>query len=369
MTSRIVFLVSGLGVGGAEVHTLALRAGLTGPEWSSALLAYGSRHAPAMMERPGAQGAVRLCIRGMSSPLGWLRIWRQLRRDAPDLVVAVNQSPLIVSVVTRLLGGFRAPIACIYHTTVLRPGDERQQSLFRRALRRADALVYVSHRQADYGRAHGLSCRREIVIPNGVDAGRFAPDPAARARMRAELGIGDHEIVFGTVASLWEAKNHLHIVEALAQLRRRALPARAIFVGDGPMRQALAERAKALSVDDHLVVIGDTQDVRPYLAAFDVGVLPSVAVETFSIAALECLSSGVPMVMSDIGGAAEIVEDGVNGRLVPPGDLAALVEALAELAEPGTRLRMAEAARPSVERYGLARMIEAYRALLSDLAR
>lgn len=369
MGRSILFLMSGLGVGGAELHTLGLRAGVQADDVRTTLVAHGTRRAQAMERRPGAGGAIQLNIRGMSSLRGWWRVWRLLRSERPDLVVAVNQSPLIVAIVARLLGATAARIACIYHTTILRPGDERTQGVFRWAVGRSDALVYVSERQASYWRARGLLSRRDVVIQNGVDLVAFRPDRAARAEMRAGLGIADGDFVIGVVASLWAEKNHLHVVEAVAALQASGVAARAVFVGDGPMRTAIEQRARALGIEARVAMIGDVEDVQPYIAAFDVGVLASVAVETFSLAALECLACGVPMVMSDIGGAAEIVEDGVNGRLLPPGDLPTLVAALSEMAVPAYRARLAAAARGSVERYSVERMLSAYRALFASLGR
>ncbi|HEY8381875.1 MAG TPA: glycosyltransferase, partial [Microvirga sp.] len=88
----------------------------------------------------------------------------------------------------------------------------------------------------------------------------------------------------------------------------------------------------------------------------------------FSLAALEVLASGVPMIMSNIGGASEIVEDGVNGYLFEAGNTEQLVERLRTIAAAETRQRMRRAARPSVERYNVDRMIAAYESLALELA-
>jgi glycosyltransferase involved in cell wall biosynthesis len=119
---------------------------------------------------------------------------------------------------------------------------------------------------------------------------------------------------------------------------------------------------------EHVVFAGEQSDVRPWIAALDAGVLCSTAVETFSLAALEVLASGVPMIMSDIGGASEIVEDGVNGYLFEAGNTEALLQRMRNIADAETRLRMRRAAQPSVERYTLERMVEAYERLALELA-
>ena len=92
--------------------------------------------------------------------------------------------------------------------------------------------------------------------------------------------------------------------------------------GDGPLREQLLRRAVELEIADRVHFIGEVEDVRPVLAAMDVFVLPSIAVESFSNAALEAMSMGRPVILSDIGGAREMIDDGVEGYVVSPTELA-----------------------------------------------
>ena len=110
------------------------------------------------------------------------------------------------------------------------------------------------------------------------------------------------------------------------------------------------------------------QDVRPLLAACDAVALCSTAVETFSLAALEAMALGRPVVLSDIGGAAEMVRPGVEGLLFPAGDTAALVERLTALADESLRSPMGAAARETVlARFSESAMVDRYEALLQEL--
>jgi len=109
--------------------------------------------------------------------------------------------------------------------------------------------------------------------------------------------------------------------------------------------------------------------VRPLIACCDVMVLPSHAVETFSLAALEAMALGKPVVLSRIGGAEEQVIDGLNGRLFEAGDVDRLTEQLASLEDPSVRERMSrEAVRRVVELFDESRMVAAYTQLLSAIA-
>jgi glycosyltransferase involved in cell wall biosynthesis len=124
-----------------------------------------------------------------------------------------------------------------------------------------------------------------------------------------------------------------------------------LLIGDGPQRAAVEQRIRALGLDDRVRVTGLLQDVRPCIAACDVMVIPSRKVETFSIAALESMALGKPMVMTDIGGARELVRPGEHGWLVPPGEVPALASALRRMQDPQARRRMGEAAAQHVRRH------------------
>src|SRR4029077_13405288 len=113
------------------------------------------------------------------------------------------------------------------------------------------------------------------------------------------------DYVIGICAALRPEKNHVQLVDAVAALRARGIPARALVIGDGPMRPAIEARARAAGVADEVRITGFQQDVRPYLAACDTAVLCSTTIETFSLAALEAMALGRPGAHSDLRGRRE----------------------------------------------------------------
>jgi len=186
--------------------------------------------------------------------------------------------------------------------------------------------------------------------------------------LRSCLGFDADDYVIGMSAVLRPEKNHVQLVEALAMLRRRGIPARALFIGDGETRGAIEVRAARLGVSGDVVITGLQQDVRPFLAACDVLALPSFT-EAFSLAAIEAMALGRPVVHAEVGGAAEMIAHGHNGHLFPVGDTLALVERLATLADKATRARVARNARETVEiRFTERSMIERYEQTLLELA-
>jgi glycosyltransferase involved in cell wall biosynthesis len=162
-------------------------------------------------------------------------------------------------------------------------------------------------------------------------------------------------------------KNHLQLLDAVARLHREGRDVRALLVGDGPMAPAIRSRARSLGIEDRVSMPGLQSDVRPFVAAFDVGIICSTAVETLSLSALETMAMGIPMVMSDLGGASEVV-DGANGRIVPVGDLSGLCGALASFVDPASRKAAGARARATVEhRFSQDLMVGSYAAWFREL--
>ncbi|MFG1379721.1 glycosyltransferase [Xanthobacter autotrophicus] len=366
---NVLFFISGLNVGGAERHTLDLRARLQARGFTTSLLVFGPKRSQVMLDLPGAKDFVQLDIVGMSRPLGWWKAWKAFRNEQPDIVVAVNQTPLIVVVLIKLLHGTRARIVEVFHTTILRPNEEQRFFLFRWAASLADALVFISANQAEYWWHRGLKNKTTPVILNGIDIDRFKTVVSLRAAHRAQLGFGDDVVVFGLVGAFRPEKSHMLLVEALAAVRRKGLKAKLLCVGGGPTMGDVERAVQAADLKEHVVFSGEQSDVRPWLAACDVGVLCSTSVETFSLAALEFLASGIPMIMSDIGGASEIVADGQNGFLFESGKVDQLSARMEQCCDRQTLERLSAASQPSIRALSMERMVDAYDALFVELAR
>jgi glycosyltransferase involved in cell wall biosynthesis len=174
--------------------------------------------------------------------------------------------------------------------------------------------------------------------------------------------------VIGLSAVLRPEKNPVQLVEAIAVLRRRGIPARALFIGDGEMRPAVEAAARRFGVDGAVSITGLVQDVRPHLAACDALALTSHT-EAFSLAAVEAMALGLPVVHAGVGGAAEMIRPGHDGLIFPAGDTGTLVDCLAALADPGVRRPMGRNARRTAEaRFSERAMVERYEASLMQLA-
>ena len=370
---RLMFLTGSLAYGGAEHHAITL---------ANRLAERGHECHTGWVKPESAQLArLRLSTAGSAFCLDAARYLdvRALRRLAamiarvrPAAVVAANPYALMYASLGRRLSGQRVPLVVIYHSTRW-PGIKEQAQLaaYRLCMWAAERAVFVCEYQRRYCLRRGLRSRRNTVIPNGVDVERYcdAATPGERRALRAALGYTDGDYVLGVAGGLRPEKNHAQLLEAAARLRQRGLPAKTLFIGDGPTRTALETRAEALGIAAHVKITGFQEDIRPYVTACDVVCVCSLT-EALSLAAIEAMAMSRPIIHSEVGGAGELIDPGHNGLLFPARNTAALVECLLLLADGATRTALGRAARRTVESaFNEARMVDRYEALLEEVSR
>jgi glycosyltransferase involved in cell wall biosynthesis len=365
---KLYFVTGSLVHGGAERHTIGLVNRLA-ERSHECHLAYVRDDASQLARLRGAASAQCLRASRYLDLRGVRALAGELARVRPDVVLAANQYALMY---TRLaLRGLAIPLAVTFHTTQLRNAKEwLQMLLYRSFFWSAERAIFVCEAQRAYWARRRLAARSNEVIHNGVDLEHWRPGaPGEGATIRRVLGFADADFVIGMSAVLRAEKNPLQLVQAVARLRRRGIPARALLIGDGEMRGAVEARARRLGIADEVRITGLQQDVRPLVGACDAMALCSTAVETFSLAALEAMALARPVVHSQVGGAAEMIRPGWDGYLFPCHDTDALVERLTALADRSACRRMGSRARETVEaRFSERVMVERYEKTLMDLA-
>jgi glycosyltransferase involved in cell wall biosynthesis len=238
----------------------------------------------------------------------------------------------------------------------------------------SDALVLLAPSQGEYlRRAEGVNTSwrsrvREVVIPNGI----ALPPPATvqrRATARAALGLAEDDLVVGIVARLAPVKAHELLLEAVAKLAPTHPRLRLVCIGGGEREAELARLAEELDVTDRVVFAGMRRDVAELVPAFDVACLTS-RFECAPLSVIEAMAAGVAVVVSEVGAVRDMVADGVEGLLFPPGDAAALADRLDRLAaDPALRARMGAAGRARAERdFRVEHTARRYQQLLRELA-
>jgi glycosyltransferase involved in cell wall biosynthesis len=194
--------------------------------------------------------------------------------------------------------------------------------------------------------SEGYGPERIVRVPNFVDTNRFLPAAAdERERQRRELGFGGHTVVLHS-GRLTERKGCLVLLEAFALAAQKCTEPGPLlcFLGDGPQRAALEERARALGIAGSVRFDGFHEDPWRYLQAADVLALASF-VEGLPNALLEGMACGLPVVATRLGGSVDVIQHDVTGLLVPSGDAPAMGEALARvMGDPGLRARLGKAA-------------------------
>lgn len=220
------------------------------------------------------------------------------------------------------------------------------RALARAALRRAGAVTACSADLRRRALVLGGRPERARVVPYGVDVDAFAPRADA-ALVRRTLGVADHEFFVLALGRLVEKKGFGFLVDAAARMSG----VRVVIAGEGDLREALAARAREQGAAVHLPGSLERGRLARALAAADAVAVPSIVdaagnVDGLPNALLEALAAGRPVVATRVAGIPDVVEDGVNGLLVPARDAGALADALARLArEPETRARLGAAAR------------------------
>lgn len=334
---RPLVLLSSLGAGGAERVAVSLVCRLAQRGHSVVLCTLTSCVDDEQLARELRQaGVVRhdLGARRLADPRACVAYLRVLARAGCNVVHAHGQDAWILASAIRRLRP--VPLALTRHV-LDEPAGTWRQSLRRRgalaAARRGDALVAPSSATAErLAQLTGVCVSRIHVIPNGIDLDRFDIPAAATARedVRLKLGFAAHVRFVLVPAVLRHGKGHDVLLDALPSIRRQVPHVRIAFAGGGDREDELRQRTRGSDV----VVLGHRADIPELLAACDLVVLPSLA-EALPTALIEAAAARRPVVATRVGGTADVVEHGVTGLLVPPGDSRALAEAIvAVLADP-----------------------------------
>ena len=231
-------------------------------------------------------------------------------------------------------------------------------------------IICVSQGDYELGkRLRLLKPKKSTVILNGIEVERFS-SASGRERIRAEFGSTHSHVLVGTVGRLHVQKGLVYLLEAASVALKRNHSVKFVLVGDGPLKKVLREKAERLGIEDSVHFVGARQDVPDLLAAFDLFVLPSLW-EGLPLVLLEASAAGKAMIATAVDGTKEIIQDGVNGMLVPPENPDALAEAILKAAsDDAMRNTLGSKAREIAKAtYSIERMVEQTMNLYSQVSR
>lgn len=289
--------------------------------------------------------------------LPW-RLWQLLRRVRPTVIQVLNWSAWPDVAIARLAMPKPPPLIFGFHGL-----DTSGPILFRRRLA-SRMLAHITTHMFTVSEATkrmlvhhvGLPENRIDVIPNGIDIDLFCPPN--------DNALGGNGIVIGAVGSLSPVKNHALLIRACAAVSKSGLQVELRLAGEGLEKSRLSHLSNSLGIADRVHLLGHMKDVPAFLQQLDIFVLPSNS-EAHPLALLEAMSSGLPCIATCVGGVPEVLDEGRCGRLVQPGDIEDMANAIRQLSsDRATRAALGIAARARViEKYSLEQMLERYSVL------
>ena len=372
--TKVLFVISSLGFGGAEKQTVQLINTLS-PTVFEPVLCYFEplEDFKGDLVEAGRLGGLYYFGRKGRFDLNILkRLIGLIREVRPAVVVSVNLYPSVYTHLARIFCSHRFALIQVMHTTIIPDlyGRFLVRVLFRHLANRCDQVVFVCRNQMEYW-IKLYAIRRDIsrYIYNGIDTDYFGiqPSPEEKKRLREGLGIDDSETVLATCARLRPEKRHPDLIHAGKMLLDKGFPVKVLIIGDGGERENIERYAQQSGMGDRVIITGFQRDVRPFLSLGDVVVVASTAIETFSLAVLEAMALGKAIVASNIGGASEQVMPGLNGFLFPAGDVGSLATHLEKIISDNLFEAMGRASQDLIrERFTAGRMVEEYSKLFLE---
>lgn len=362
-TLSVLHLIECAGRGGAESVVVTL-ASARGERARVASLRTGW-----MSERVSQAGVetVEVPYSMHSDALLVMRIARLIEKKRPDVVHCHCFTMNTMGALGAALAG--VPSIGTVHGAIYDLDTRGRRLAYRVAGMAHRRIVTVSHYLRDeLHKRTGIPLAKIEVIYNGVASTDSARKDAAYVRF--ETGVGESEVLVGSVGMLRPEKGHCDLIEALALARKTIPGMKLLLVGDGKCKEDLCRRAKERNLNSAVTFAPSASSVVSMLGAMDIFALPSHT-EGLSIATIEAMSCGKPVIVTDCGGPTEIVSDGVTGLVVPPCDPEAMAGALVRLAK-DSALRTCLAANGRARArdvFSVERMLESYDRLYQEAAR
>ena len=327
--TRVVHVIAGLGLGGAEVMLQRLLTALE-PDVTSTVISLSGEGALAHRIRAlGVPVEALGLTAGPQALLGFPRLVRRLGELEPDVVHTWMYH-------ADVLGGLAArfcnvPVIWALHNATIDPDSlghptARLVKVLARLSKRIPArIVSCSAAACDQHQAIGYDPTRLVVIPNGFDTSQFQPNGGMRAAARREWRCDKDDLVVGLIARFHPLKDHETFLRAAGLALKMEPRLRFVLYGDKvtPENSTLTGWAEAAGAFDRCSFLGRESHVEQRLPGLDLLVSSSRS-EAFPLVLGEAMACGVPVVASCVGGIPEAVVDDKTGILIPPGDPAAL---------------------------------------------
>jgi glycosyltransferase involved in cell wall biosynthesis len=331
--------------GGAEEHILTLLRNLDRNHFRLHLVCPGECAKLLAPDLPADVRLIRLSFQAPHQPADAIRFARLVR----ELRIEILHSHLFSASMAASPIGWLCGVPVVVETPHVREAWrqgflKKTRAVDRMAGRFVDRFIAVSEANARYLiEEKRLPARKVSVIHNGCDLRKFSPETSDPLEMRRKFDLSADGPVLLVIGRLESQKGHRFSIEAFRAVLREFPTAQLVCVGEGSLRQELAQLAVQFGIDRAVRFVGHQANVNDWLAACDVSILPSLY-EGLPLAAIESLAVERPLVATRVDGTPEVVVHGQTGLLVSPGDsqeLAASLLRLLRCPELGRRLARA----------------------------
>jgi glycosyltransferase involved in cell wall biosynthesis len=366
---RVLHLTPNLGRGGAQRVVSDLLARIDRTAFEPHALSLFDGGAPELLEQLEQAGVPRHTLgkRPGAQPAMLWRVDRAIRTLRPDLI-HTHRNVLYYTLLPFLRPKWWRPAAV--HTVHSMP--RREMGWLGRELQRvplfrgATCVAIARPVQRELRELYGPGAYP--LIPNGIDIDAYGEPRVPRGRWRRNEGIAETELLVANVASLTPQKDQALLIEAFCDAVGERSGATLAIAGEGPERPRLEQVISRRGAGHRVRLLGHRRDVVDLLHAADLFALSS-AREGNPLSVMEAGAAGLPVVATVVGGVPDLIEQHVNGVLVPPGDREKLAKALAALVWNGVRReRLRRHARTmAAERFDVEKTTRAYEKLYQEL--
>lgn len=261
---------------------------------------------------------------GRKRPAGVRALYHWFRTQAPDVINCHSSTDTWLTALACIGLRHPPPLVRTRHISAPVPRNAATRWLYRRAT--AHIVTTGEALRQTLVEDNGYDPASITSVPTGIDTKKFRPGDKAVARR--SIRVAGNAFIVGIVATLRSWKGHEYLIQAFAKLPKDSL---LLIVGDGPQRANIQALVEKMKLTQRVIMPGNQDDVRPWLYAMDVFVLPSYANEGVPQAVLQAMLCGLPVVATPVGGIPEAIKHGDTGLLVPARDVAALHRALKRL--------------------------------------
>lgn len=368
--NKVLFLLSSLQLGGSEKKTVVKANELSEMGFDVTIAILGGPFEIIDLIHPSVK-LEKFCRKNKFDLTPFLKLRKFVKENGIQVVWAVNNLPMLYArLALVLIKGVR--FICSTNTTGFRNAKQTflVKNLYNKIMNSADLVVYGSELQME-GFISDFRCKRDnaIVLHNGVDVNFFSTKQVEQEsnEFKTRHGIGDENFVVGCVAKLRPEKNVTGLVMSFKELKQQINHAKLVIVGDGPELSDLQSLSEEFGIIEDVIFVGKVNDVRPYLSVMNAFVLNSTMVETFSNAALEAMSMGLAVILTDVGGAKEMISDDGVGLIIQPSNNEELLKSLLFFTEGKNCQDFSERAREHViKEFSNERMLSEYSRIISE---